>query len=52
VLQVVGTIIKAMVPNVNIGEFCILKTPWEDREVWTEVVVFEKQASVLTMLGE
>jgi type III secretion protein N (ATPase) len=52
VLQVIGTIIKAMVPNVKVGELCILRTPWEDTEVWTEVVGFEKQAAILTPLGE
>ena len=52
VLQVIGTIVKAMVPNVKIGELCILRTPWEDDEVWTEVVGFEGKAAILTPLGE
>lgn len=52
VIQVVGTIIKASVPNVKVGELCILKTPWEDTEVWTEVVGFEKGAAILSPLGE
>lgn len=52
VLQVLGTIIKAMVPNVKVGELCILRTPWEETEVWTEVVGFEKQAAILSPLGE
>jgi type III secretion protein N (ATPase) len=52
VLQVVGTIIKASVPNVKIGELCRLKTPWEDGELMAEVVGFSKQAALLTPLGE
>ena len=30
--QVVGTIIRAVVPGVKVGELCILRNPWED---WT-----------------
>ena len=29
VIQVVGTIVKASVPGVKIGEICILRNPWE-----------------------
>ena len=36
VIQVVGTIIKASVPGVKIGEVCILRTPWEDTEVQSQ----------------
>ena len=32
VIQVVGTIIKASVPGVKIGEVCILRNPWEDTD--------------------
>ena len=42
VLQVIGTIIKASVPGVKIGELCILKNPWEDVELMAEVVGFSK----------
>ncbi|MDR0351575.1 MAG: type III secretion system ATPase SctN [Puniceicoccales bacterium] len=52
VLQVVGTIMKAAVPSVKIGELCILKNPWEDSELYAEVVGFDKQAAILTPLGE
>lgn len=52
VLQVVGTIIKASVPGVKIGELCRLKTPWEEGELMAEVVGFSKQAALLTPLGE
>ena len=33
VVQVVGTIVKASVPGVKIGEICILRNPWEEQEV-------------------
>ena len=51
VIQVVGTIIKASVPGVKIGEVCILRNPWEDTEVQAEVVGFTKEAVLLTALG-
>jgi type III secretion protein N (ATPase) len=51
VVQVVGTIIKAVVPAVKIGEICVLKNPWENWELQAEVVGFSKQAALLTPLG-
>ncbi|MBP5641129.1 MAG: EscN/YscN/HrcN family type III secretion system ATPase, partial [Victivallales bacterium] len=50
VIQVVGTIIKATVPGVKIGEICILHNPWEDNEIQAEVVGFTKEAVLLTVL--
>ncbi len=52
VTQVVGTIIKAVVPGVKIGELCTLKNPWDDWELAAEVVGFSKDAALLTPLGE
>ena len=52
VIQVVGTIIKATVPGVKIGEICILRNPWEDHEIQAEVVGFTKEAVLLTVLGQ
>ena len=51
VIQVVGTIIKASVPGVKIGEVCILRNPWEEHEVQAEVVAFTREAVLLTALG-
>jgi type III secretion protein N (ATPase) len=51
VIQVVGTIIKASVPGVKIGEVCLLRNPWEGQEVQAEVVGFTKEAVLLTALG-
>lgn len=52
VVQVIGTMIKAVVPGVKIGELCTLKNPWENWELMAEVVGFSKQAALLTPLGE
>ena len=52
VIQVVGTIIKAAVPGVKVGEVCILRNPWENFEVQAEVVGFTREAALLTALGQ
>ena len=52
VIQVVGTIIKASVPGVKVGEVCILRNPWENFEVQAEVVGFTRDAVLLTALGQ
>ena len=53
VVQVVGTIIKAVIPGVKIGELCILRNPHdEDWQLLAEVVGFAKEASLLTPFGE
>ena len=51
VVQVVGTIIKASVPGVKIGEICLLRNPWENVEIHAEVVGFTKESVLLTALG-
>lgn len=50
--QVVGTIIRAIVPGVKVGELCILRNPWENWELLAEVVGFVKQVALLTPLGD
>ncbi|MBC05414.1 type III secretion system ATPase SctN [Thalassospira sp.] len=52
VAQVVGTIIRAVVPSVRIGEICILRTPGEKFELQAEVVGFAKDAALLTPIGD
>ena len=49
--QVVGTIIRAVVPGVKVGELCILKNPWEDFTLKAEVVGFVKNVALLSPLG-
>ena len=52
VVQVIGTIIKAVVPTVKVGEVCILRNPGEDFEMKGEVVGFARDAALLTPLGD
>jgi len=52
VVQVVGTIIKAVVPSVKIGEVCILRHPGESFEMKAEVVGFARDAALLTPIGD
>lgn len=52
VLQVVGTIIRAMVPRAKVGELCILRNPGENFELPAEVVGFARDAALLTPMGD
>jgi type III secretion protein N (ATPase) len=52
VTQVIGTIIKAVVPAVKVGEVCILRQPGEDFEMKAEVVGFAREAALLTPIGD
>ncbi|WP_092402366.1 MULTISPECIES: type III secretion system ATPase SctN [Candidatus Ichthyocystis] len=52
VVQVIGTIIKAVVPTVKIGEVCILRNPSEDFEMRAEVIGFIRDAALMTPIGE
>ena len=48
----IGTIIKAVVPAVKVGEVCLLRNPGEDFEMKGEVVGFVKDAALLTPVGD
>ncbi|THF57268.1 type III secretion system ATPase SctN [Pseudothauera rhizosphaerae] len=52
VTQVIGTIIKAVIPSVKVGEVCILKNPGEAFEMQAEVVGFARDAALLTPIGD
>ena len=53
VTQVLGTIIKAVIPGVQVGELVTLKSPSkEDWELTAECVGFVQQAAILTPLGD
>jgi len=52
VVEIVGTIIKAVVPEVRVGEICLLRDPGSGKEVQAEVVGFAKQMALLTPLGD
>ncbi|MBQ9536443.1 MAG: type III secretion system ATPase SctN [Desulfovibrionaceae bacterium] len=49
--QVVGTIIRAVVPGVCMGELCILRNPWQHWQLKAEVVGFVKNIALLSPLG-
>lgn len=51
ITEIVGMLIKAIVPHVKIGEVCLVKR--EDREpLMTEVVGFTQEEVILSPLGE
>lgn len=52
VVQVVGTIIRAVVPGVRVGEICVLRNPRSNWTLKTEVVGFIKNVALLTPLGD
>ncbi|MCO7226988.1 type III secretion system ATPase SctN [Pleionea sp. CnH1-48] len=52
VVEVVGTIIKAIVPGVQVGEFCVLRNPLTEKEIYAEVVGFSDNFALLTPLGD
>jgi len=52
VLQVVGTIIRAAAPGARIGDLCVLRNPEDDFEVHAEVVGLQRDAAILTPLGD
>lgn len=52
VTQVTGTIIRAVVPAVKVGEVCLLRNPGEDFEMKGEVVGLSRDAALLTPIGD
>lgn len=52
VIEVIGTLIKASVPRVKIGELCTLRNPWDNWTLTAEVIGFVQDAALLSPLGE
>lgn len=52
VVQVTGTIIRAVVPSVKIGEICILQSPGEEKAMKAEVVGFSQGSALLMPMGD
>jgi len=52
VLEVTGTLIRAVVPGVKIGELCTLRNPGEKGTLMAEVVGFENRQVLLTPMGD
>ncbi len=51
VTEVVGLIVKAVVPNVWVGELCLIRTPHTTRPIKAEVVGFLNSEVLLMPLG-
>ncbi|WP_391087355.1 type III secretion system ATPase SctN [Vibrio sp. NH-UV-68] len=51
VTQVTGTIVKAVVPGVRVGELCELRNPDQTLSLLAEVVGFQHPNALLTPLG-
>ena len=51
VSQVSGTIIRAVVPGVRVGELCDLVNPDDGKTLSAEVVGFEEHEALLTPMG-
>ena len=52
VLEVTGTLIRAVVPGVKIGELCSLRNPGEKGALMAEVIGFEDRCVLLTPMGD
>ncbi len=52
VTQVTGTLLKAVVPGVRIGELCQLRNPDQSLALLAEVIGFQQHQALLTLLGE
>ncbi|MDB5840448.1 MAG: Flagellum-specific synthase FliI [Herminiimonas sp.] len=52
VIQVTGTIIKAVVPSVRVGEICLLRNPGSYDEIKAEVVGFSRGTALLMPTGD
>ena len=52
VVQVTGTIIRAVIPSVKIGEICFLRSPGLETEMKAEVVGFSQGSALLMPMGD
>lgn len=52
VVEVTGTVIKAIIPDVKIGELCILRNKGSNWSLKAEVIGFSKNMAILTPFGD
>lgn len=52
VVQVTGTIVRAVIPSVKIGEVCLLRTPGDSIDMKAEVVGFSQGSALLMPMGD
>ena len=47
IVQVTGTVVRAIVPRVKLGVLCLLVNPGDGREIPAEVIGFEQNIALL-----
>ncbi len=52
IVQVTGTVVRAIVPRVKLGELCLLKNSGDTREIPAEVIGFEQNIALLAPIGD
>ncbi len=52
VVEVTGTVIKAIIPDVKVGELCILRNKGSNWSLKAEVIGFSKNMAILTPFGD
>ncbi|MDD5394828.1 MAG: type III secretion system ATPase SctN [Thiothrix sp.] len=52
IVQVTGTVVRAIVPRVKLGELCLLRNPGDLREIPAEVIGFEQNIALLAPIGD
>lgn len=52
IVQVTGTVVRAIVPRVKLGELCMLRNPGDAREIPAEVIGFEQNIALLAPIGD
>ncbi len=52
VVEVTGTIIRAVIPSVKIGEICLLHSPGDEFDMKAEVVGFSQGSALLMPMGD
>lgn len=52
IVQVTGTVVRAIVPHVKLGELCLLHNLGEERKIPAEVIGFDKNIALLAPIGD
>ena len=52
IVQVTGTVVRAIIPKVKLGELCMLRNGTEDPPIPAEVIGFEQNIALLAPIGD
>lgn len=52
IVQVTGTVVRAIIPKVKLGELCILENTGGDNSIPAEVIGFEQDIALLAPIGD